>query len=393
MHTILNPLFFFAIILVMWHCYRLRSRHYQFWRASLFSPRKISVRHIVSGAVAGTVLSIIFILSDLDFAFTIAGMWWLWAAVLILGLVRVRFMGISYAAGLVSLLALISQSLDPVLFGKATGTLLASLQQINLASLLLFAGIMTVVSGLLTIFHGDRAYCPLLLPWRGKSVGAVFLQSLWSVPVLLHTSAGWLLLPVLTVYTDLAVSRFPQKRARMSGLVTIGFGLTIAVFGWVGFRVGALLWAGAVWSLIGQPLISWWAIQQERSTVAKFQPSTNGIRVLAVKEGSPAAEMGILPGETITRVNGQAVNDMTALYAALQRSPAFCKLEIVDASEEQRFVQRSRYAGEPHQLGIVPVHVTSETAVIDPYRYGLWRWLFERTDYRRTTISEQTLDQ
>ena len=80
--------------------------------------------------------------------------------------------------------------------------------------------------------------------------------------------------------------------------------------------------------------------------------------------------MGIRPGEVVTRANGQAVYNTTDLYAALQLSPAFCKLEVVDGDNERRIVQRSLYADEPHQLGLVPVEefTPGSGAVLAPLR-------------------------
>lgn len=392
MDTVLNPLLYASIVLVIWQCYRLRAQHRRFWGVGLYAPGKLSVARIVAAVAAGAVLSAVFAVGGLNFGLTAAHSWWLWAAVLLLGLVRVRLMGFSYAAGSVSLLSLFSQWVDASAAEPVIRSLLLSLKELDVANLLLFTGLLTVAGGLFTAWQGEKAHCPVLQPWRGKSIGTFFLQSFWAVPVLLPTvSGGWLVFPVLLVYNDLAVSREPQKRAHLTGLWTVCFGVTLAIIGWAGNYTEVLLWAGAIWALLGQEIVMHFSYRQEHNGVPKFQESDNGIRVLAVKEGSPAADMGIRPGETITHANGQAVHSMTELYAALQRSPAFCKLEVVDENNEQRFVQRSLYANEPHQLGVVPVDDSPRSSGRHPYRFGWWSLLMGRTDYREN-ITKNSLD-
>src|SRR4029079_19150000 len=78
-----------------------------------------------------------------------------------------------------------------------------------------------------------------------------------------------------------------------------------------------------------------------------------GLRVLAVIPGTPAEAMGIAAGEILHKVNGQSVRTKDELYAALHIDSAFCKLEVLNHEGQIKFVQRARYAGEHHQLGVV----------------------------------------
>lgn len=392
MEAMLNPFIYLAFLLVVWQCYRLRTWHRRFWGVSLFSPRPLSIVRIGSGLAAGAVFSAIFMLSRLDFTLTATHMWWLWAAVILLGLIRLRFMNINYAAGIVCIGVLLSEWIDVTTIDATVREGVLSLQTIDVVSLLLFAGMMTVVSGLLVMWQGERAYCPLLLPRRGKSVGAIALQSLWAIPVMIPTVTGWFLFPVLTVYTDLAITRSTQARARLSGLMMVVFGITITIISLLSARMQSLLWVAAIWTLIGQEVWHWWSKHQEQHGTPRYMMRKDGVRVLGVRHGSPAAEMGIAPGDTITGANGQAVTHMTELYAALQHSPAFCKLEVTDEQGEKRFVQRSRYANEPHQLGILPVENTAHPGGISSLDRGWWQFFTKRTHYERLTM-EKSRDQ
>lgn len=382
MVSVLHPLLFVAFALVIWQGYRLRALHRHYWGAGLFSPGKLSIRRLVSGMVAGAILSAVIFLIHWDIGYTPALGWWIGGLTLFFGLVRVRMMGISYAVGIISLLALISGLLGATMIGAAGDSLIFSLQELDIAPLLLSTGVITAMGGLLTVWMGDRSHCPVLLPRRGKSVGAVVLQSLWVVPILLPFDGSWLIYPVILTHSDQAISRGKKQRARVTGLWLAGFGTTLAVIGWAGLYLKTWQWAGAVWALIGSELLIRLSYRQENKRAPKFHMDRRGLRVLAVQEGSPAADMKIRPGDVITHANGQAIHSMTDLYAAMQQSPAFCRLEILDENDEKRFVQRSRYADEPHQLGIFPV---SETPHPGPYpdRFGLWAWLIRRMPYQR----------
>ena len=109
METVLNPLLYIAFAIVVWHGFRLRAQHRRHWGISLFSPGRISVIQLLTAVAVGTVWSTIIVLSEWDAGLSLAHVWWLWAVVILLGLVRARFMGFSYAPGDVTLLALVSQ--------------------------------------------------------------------------------------------------------------------------------------------------------------------------------------------------------------------------------------------------------------------------------------------
>lgn len=83
-------------------------------------------------------------------------------------------------------------------------------------------------------------------------------------------------------------------------------------------------------------------------------------------QGSPAQELGILPGEILLKVNGVLLTSAAQLHEALRMNPAFCKLEVQNREGESKYLQRAIYAGDHHQLGIILVPdpdggITAET--------------------------------
>ncbi|MBT9252595.1 MAG: hypothetical protein KM296_02705 [Brockia lithotrophica] len=75
--------------------------------------------------------------------------------------------------------------------------------------------------------------------------------------------------------------------------------------------------------------------------------------IVAVVDGSPAAELGIRPGMRLVGVNGTPVRGPQDAYAALQGRPAYVKLELKDADGEILYRERGRYEGDLPLLGIV----------------------------------------
>jgi len=75
--------------------------------------------------------------------------------------------------------------------------------------------------------------------------------------------------------------------------------------------------------------------------------------IVAVVDGSPAAELGIRAGMRIVSVNGTPVRSTQEAYAALYGRPAYVKLELKDQDGEVFFRERGRYEGELPLLGLV----------------------------------------
>lgn len=394
MENTLYPLIAAAFAFTVWQGYRLCALHRRFWGISLFSPRALGVKRLVYAAAAGALLSAVFFWGGWSFRLTAADVWWVWGVTALLGLVRLRWMAFHYAAALVSLLALGFSLYAPTASKEGvTPFVLSALADIDVAHLLLLAGLLSALAGVLAIVHGHASHLPLLLPHRGRAIGTFVLQSVWAVPLLLQTEGGWLLFPAMLVHADRAVVRHPQPQARLRGLQMLGFGLILAALAWTGAAAGtpSSLWAGTAWALLGQGAITSLSRRREARRAPRYRLAAGGIRVLAVKAGSPAAEMGVIPGEIITHANGQAVRTMTDLYTALRQSSAFCKLEVMNEKGEPRFAQRSLYADEPHELGIVAVDDVPQSGPY-PHQYGWWRLLTARTQYRRRAPA-RTLDQ
>ncbi|MFK5675950.1 PDZ domain-containing protein [Ligilactobacillus sp. LYQ60] len=94
----------------------------------------------------------------------------------------------------------------------------------------------------------------------------------------------------------------------------------------------------------------WWRIHHHSPVVTA---ATDGIRVVAVRPATPAARMGLRPGDVVVACNDAPVHNHRELYAALQRSAAYCRLRVRTVTGDMKLVESSLYAGVPHEVGIV----------------------------------------
>lgn len=247
---------------------------------------------------------------------------------------------------------------------------------------------------------------------RGKPIGVYRLQQYWPVPLLLLAPApaagaswmfglvdasstplpwepllgggswasGWWLLPfpVLIGFGSMTLSRLPGAAARENasriaiyGILVLGMALLAA---WLPVAAAP---AALLTLLLHEVLI-----RLDGWLEARKQPlyvhDERGLKVLAVLPGSAAEAMAIAPGEVLRKVNGMQVRTRSELHAALRENPAFCKLEVLDLQGEVRFLSRTLYAGQHHQLGLVLCPDDEAPYMAIPGPTGLWALLRTR---------------
>ena len=114
-----------------------------------------------------------------------------------------------------------------------------------------------------------------------------------------------------------------------------------------------LLPLAAIASLLLHEAIIWRSRSVEAAQSPLYVHDSRGLRILGIVPGTPAAAMGLITGEVLHKVNGMHVRTKEDLYEALVHNSAFCKLEVLNLDGELKFVQRARFAGEHHQLGVI----------------------------------------
>jgi len=390
LHALIQPYYYLAIFVIgflymrgTWVERRLFSVRLHVWPILL-------ARTIVAGLAVGVVLSGISVL--IGASLTAEAAIWLWGTAGVLALLRLRYLCFAYAAGLLGLLQWVNSFVQLEDGSGWISDRAASLAAIDMPAVLLLVALLHGAEALLVRRQGTKFATPLFMEGkRGKLIGAYQLQGYWAVPLLLlvpagsdgaaldwtpllpllsgeHASGGWSFtaLPMVIGFTEWTRSQLPEIKARLAAKSLLWYSLAVAAAALMAAWLPALLPVAAVAALVLHELLIWTSAKRESEGTPLFVHDQRGLMVLGVVPGTPAAQMGLLSGEILHKVNGVRVRTKEELYDALHRNSAFCKLEVLNREGEQRFVQRSRYAGEHHQLGVIIAPDDSADYYVEP---------------------------
>lgn len=376
--SILVPTAFFLLtLLLFWRLHRTQEGLERKWFTVRILPhtRRMTLLFVRSLAVS---LLFSLLLSLPGLSVRAGEVWFIYAATLLLGLFSLSFLDLR--AGILLLLLLSF----PVQMGWIDGVagvppqLIQFLQQANLTTYLLLFAAFTLMEALLLRWESLETLQPVhLLGRRGKAIAGYRLQRIWPLPllILLPSQVGWAVppflswwppfqqgegehfllffMPILLAANQIIVRSYPLEKVRRLAWSRAGFGALEA--GTAVFSFFMPLYAMLLFLLILflSFLLRRFHGKREKEGSPYFTNTYQGLSILAVLPGSPAAEMGIEVGDRVTKVNGIPVKDEPSFYAALQKNGAFCKLEVLNREGNLTFPQRSLYLGEHHLLGLV----------------------------------------
>jgi hypothetical protein len=243
-----------------------------------------------------------------------------------------------------------------------------------LSSIMVLAGVLTLIEGILIKLNGWKHTSPRLIKSeRGLKVGVHQSKKLWLVPMFVLIPAGELTLPfdwwpVFTLGTEsysllgvpfllgfqqLVKSSLPEISIEQTGSRVFWLGafvLTLAVTGfWAPmFSIGA-----GVIAILGRAWIAYRHRSTEDAKPYFYKRQSKGVMILGILPNSPAEKLSLQVGEIILKVNGAEVSTERGFYEALQKNGAYCKLEVLGTNGENRFEQGALYEGDHHELGIL----------------------------------------
>ncbi|MBH0230902.1 PDZ domain-containing protein [Halobacillus yeomjeoni] len=165
-------------------------------------------------------------------------------------------------------------------------------------------------------------------------------------------SFGLIVIPFLTGWEWVARGQSPVHASKTIGrhiflMALVVTGVTIG-----GFYLPILSLAAVAIGLAGR-IVIYMSHRMREDRKPFFTSHYRGLRILGVLPGSPAEQMGLIPGELIERVNALPVGTENQFYEALQVNGGFNKIEVRDEWGENRYVQRALYEGEHFELGLV----------------------------------------
>jgi len=351
----LSPMFYIIVIVLM-----LQYRREVILQRRLFNMRITSVvgelfRALSRGLLGGLVITLFLFL--LGVSFTSMEVLFLQGITLLLGLIHIRYFHMGIGAGALLILSYFASILP------SSGIEWISLVQKNLAEihpypLALLAGAMFIMEGM-WLGRGKReGFFPVMIDGKRGSTVAVYQIrrfSFYPLILLTGTGSGFLPLPGIAGYVDVAKSLWPEEKISHAQKGYWLIGLTVFGMAWLLPKFEVLMLVTGLWIVIVNEGIRWTGRWLEKGKSPLFGRVPNGVRVLEVLPNSPAAKMNIEPGDIILKVNGVAVSHQNQIYPLLQRQSSFCKMEVLNKDGNIKYLHRSMYEGEHHGLGLVPV--------------------------------------
>jgi hypothetical protein len=324
------------------------------------------------GLVAGLLVSAIMLFLGASFQLQMIPV--LWMIAFLLMLFRLRFVCFAYVVGLIVVVQPIAEQFPNLQEHDSLNWFISPLIEADMYSLILLVGVLHVMEGLLVRWQGSRMATPMFFKSkRGKLIGGYHMQRFWPVPLLLiapwvgdytiweiltdpkllETLLIFLPFPVIIGFSDMTVTQLPAEKARSTANGLLLYGVFVIGLAFLVLNVAGTAIVAGLLMMIAHESLRWFARAKERKLLPLFTNSNLGMKILAVLPGSAAAQLGIMPGETIHKVNGVQVQSRQELYEAMNKNSAYCKLEVINLDGQVKFLNRAMFAGEHHQLGIV----------------------------------------
>ncbi|KYG33732.1 PDZ domain-containing protein [Alkalihalobacillus trypoxylicola] len=367
----MNPLFYLGLLIIFILANQRVNKERNAFNTRVFARRADIIVPFWQSLIIGLVFSII--TAALGIVVSLPFLILLFAVYFILAITtQIRWISPVYALGIM----IIILSLEPLVGGYSSLTDLYNyVSDIPLITMVILLATLLLVETILVMRSGHKFTSPnLQRSKRGKWVGQHEVKRLWVIPVVLFIPNGiiptfdfWpvislgetqlqpVLVPFLIGFHHLFKSNIPAKAIKRLNRSLLLFsvlmvGLTVTAYFFPIISLGI-----AILAILAREAISFITRSKEKQSAPFFTAKDQGCTVLGILPGSPAEKMSIKIGETITKVNGQAVHNEHEFYEALQLNSAFCKLEVKDYAHEVRFAQGALYVGEHHQLGVLLV--------------------------------------
>ncbi|KEO81625.1 PDZ domain-containing protein [Tumebacillus flagellatus] len=409
-----HPLFYVAILLIVLQYRRQNSMERRMFGVRCSSLADQVLRSILYGVGGGLLAT--FLMTVIGVVLSPVDMTYVWVVALVLALVNVRYTCFAYAGGLLSLVSLILNALPTLMSGP--DWLLGiydDLKQLHVPDLMALVAILHLVEAILVRLHGDHAPLPVFVPGkRGRLVGGFVLQKFWVIPMaafvvtgvpdsVLHTPSWWPLMslgglgigaglqivpvPAILGYSGAALTKTPQQTSKHTSRWLLAYSVVLLGLAVGSSYVSALAWVAAVFCPIVHELLILREMRGEQSGHPIYVKPLQGLKILSILPKSPAKEMGLLPGETILKVNGTPVNSPYDLHFALNQNPAYAKLELLRPDGEVRFANTAIYTGDHHMLGVILVPDDNARQYVRLGTVSPWAWLWERMRGSKQTHS------
>jgi len=374
---LLQPFYYLGIIIIILQYRRQITLERKLFHTKLHSIIHETWRMLLWGWICGIAASLL--MAFVGVSLQMDGVYLLWAISLILLISRVRYLNVAYSAGILGLLHWLIKLFPGLLDQASSNWLYVTLSELHIPSLLVVVAITHFLEAVLLRLQGNRLASPTLVEGkRGKIVGGYQLQSYWPIPLFLlmpaaggtlnlpwkplfasgidaaaHGSWGFIALPVILGFTEFTQARLPADKIRRSSSMLMLYAAVILVSAVLSYYWSFFILLASLLTLLLHEALVFYSAWEESRESPLYVHNEQGLKILAVLPGSSAAELGLLAGEIIHKVNSIVVRTKQELHQAMRSNPAFCRLEVINLAGHTKFVSKAIYAGDHHELGML----------------------------------------
>jgi hypothetical protein len=350
---LVHPFWLIAIGLTAWQFIWKSLCEERRFGGKLNPPTPLFLQSLAWGIAVGCVFTPI--LLSLPMSIQWNELFWVWGVALGLCCIRLRFVCFAYSAGLLSLVSLTWQSVGEPVSTQAGDAVWNALYHFSVSDWMMIIVVIHLAEWWLVRVDGQQGITPVKVKGdQNEVLGGYRLQKVWPLPLFITSPAGIIPLPVLTGFTRINLSRHPDQQKRRSSSLILFFALSLLGLVLVSRWWEPFLWLTAAFSVVGHEALYQVGQHREKKRIPLYGAVADGIKIWVVLPGTPAASMGLVPGDVLLRVNGQPTRSEPELKDAIRRSAAFAKLELTDEQGEAKLAQCPIYEGDPPLLGIIP---------------------------------------
>ena len=330
------------------------------------SLREITEQIILTGLIAGFVASLFAVAAGITIEADAVR--YLFYIMCLLLLFDMRFLCISYAAGILAAISLI--------FGYP---------KINIPSLLCLVAILQMVEGIL-IYASRKSDCvPVFIRHKDEIAGAFLIRKFWMIPIVFFTyllqsggisldfSAGWPLifespawksggyalgldcLVAVLCYSDIAVTKHPEKKFTQNAILLFCYSIILLILAVLSINISWVSYAGIIFCVLAHEGIHFYSKHSENRGKPLYSAVRRGLRVMDVLPESHAQIMGLMRGDIILSINNNDIQTDEGVAEALREFPNFTWIYVKGWDEKERTIEYRCFPGGYNTLGIISV--------------------------------------
>lgn len=386
-YTVLDYRFIFAVWLIS-IIYR-RMKFYDYYKTTKRKPFRYMLADIVlQGIIVGAITSIVIMTVGVPLYFS-EYLALLMPFALLLSIFKMRFICISYPAGLLVLISLL-------LNGQTIFNITLPDIQIHIPSIITIVGILHIMEGLLVMLTAHKEAVPVLSEKNGQLIMGHFVFMNWPVPLSLLVVAvgtargeavitpewwplyGFVGLGAGTIlslfpaigtlgYHSVTFSQEPKKRMQKSGLLILIYSICLLIIGYISVQYQILQIVGAFFMVALHEVVHWSEQQSEKKNEPLYTLPKEGVRIMQVVEGGYAEELGWEKGDIIEQIDQYLVEDIQHLLLLFKTA----KDKVCIQTRNIKGEVRQQHVEDAKKLNTIGIRIVPEKPILTFERENL----------------------